>query len=260
MFRWLLRFLFPPKCVFCGHFVENDHFSVCKDCFLDIPYNHGYRCTRCDTPIDAIYGDGLCKTCKSHKRGFDKVYAPLLYKDTVRKSIIGFKFHGKIARSRTFASFIVMHMREASAPHPDIITYVPMHPKKEMRRGYNQAKLLAEDISATICVPVVSTLKKCKDTSPQSSRSRRERFLALRGVFAFSCETDIKGKCILLIDDILTTGATLDTCARILKKAGAKQVIAATCAVTPPVGYAANENRGEFYDTTSYNNRANSFR
>ncbi len=260
MFRWLLRFLFPPKCIFCGTLVDNDRFSVCKKCFPHIPYNYNIRCKICDTPIDVVYGDKICTTCKTHKRAFTKAYAPLLYKDSVRKALIGFKFHGKVVRSETFASFIVMHMREEGAPRPDIITYVPMHPKKETERGYNQAALLANNIGKILNIPVVPMIKKCVNTPPQSSRNRRDRMIALRDVFSFACKTDISNQCILLVDDILTTGSTLDVCARILKKAGAAQVIAATAAVTPPVGYVSEKDREESYDTTSCYYGADSLR
>ncbi|MBE7024558.1 MAG: ComF family protein [Ruminococcaceae bacterium] len=232
MIRWILRLLFPPKCVFCRAVTENENFAVCQSCLLQIPHNRR-ACKICGAPLDTVYGDMVCVHCRKHRRAFTKAYVPFLYKDTVRTAILQFKFGGRKASAVTFASFILMKMRELEADRPDLITFVPMHFIRLGSRGYNQAALLAQALGEKLNVPVCATLRKTKNTMPQSRRRGRDRRQSLGDAFALRRNTDIQGKRILLLDDVITTGTTLNRCASVLKKAGADEIQIATVAATP---------------------------
>lgn len=231
MIRQLLRLLYPPKCVFCEMVVENDRFAVCESCTEDIPRNKR-ACKVCGTPLDTVFGDLLCVRCRKRKRAFSKAYVPFIYKDKARKAILSFKFRGKRASAKTFAAYILLKIRELEGQRPDVITFIPMHFIRRGMRGYNQAELLAKALGKMMNVPVVPTLWKTKHTLPQSKRRGQERLYALRDAYALRRDVDVAGKKILLIDDVITTGTTLNVCARILKTAGAEEIEVAAVAAT----------------------------
>lgn len=240
MIKGILRLLFPPKCVFCKDLTENENFAVCQSCLRDIWYNQR-ACTICGTPLDTVYGDTICTYCRRHKRNFTKAYVPFVYKDQVRSAILQFKFGGRRASAVTFAAFILMKMRELEAQRPDMITYVPMHFLRLGKRGYNQAALLASALGKMLNVPVCATLRKKKNTIPQSKKKGRDRRYSLQDAFALRKNTELRGKRILLLDDVITTGTTLHRCAGVLRKAGALEVQVAAVAAPPFSHKGANE-------------------
>ena len=231
MMRTLLRLLFPPKCVFCGRVTENENFAVCEDCLPHIPLNRR-ACRNCGTPLDTVYGDWMCTTCRKRKRAFTRAYVPFVYKDIAREAILRFKFGGRRGSAGTLAAYILLKMREMRAPRPDMITFVPLHFTRLGVRGYNQTALLARALGKMLGVPVQSTLRKMRNTPPQSKMSGRNRWAVQHDVFALKRDVDVAGKDVLLVDDVITTGATMHTCARHLKKAGAKTVEIAAAAAT----------------------------
>ncbi len=231
MKRFLLRLLYPPKCIFCEEVLENENFAVCRDCLAEISYNKR-ACRVCGTPLDTVYGEKLCPACRKKKRAFQKAYVPFIYKDAVRASILGFKFRGKRARAKTYAAFLLMKLKEEGAERPDVITFVPMHFIRRGKRGYNQAELLAKELGMLWSVPVEGTLRKTKHTRPQSRYRRKDRLTAPFKVYAEKNGVDIRGKKVLLVDDIITTGTTMQACARLLRKMGAKEIEIAAIAAT----------------------------
>lgn len=232
MVKGMLRLLYPPKCVFCDKVVENERFSVCDDCLSLVPYNHR-ACSVCGTPMDTVYGDLLCPACRKKRRKFKRVYVPFIYKDAVRDGILGLKFRGRKGRSTTFAAFIFLKLKEEKAPRPDLITYMPMHFIRLGKRGYNQAQLIAKALGEMMGVPTIKTLRKIKHTKPQSKLQGQARRHNLEGAIKPFEPENFIGKTVLLIDDVTTTGTSLETCAKELRYAGAKEVYAATVAATP---------------------------
>ncbi len=232
MMRHILRFFFPPKCIVCDAVVENDRFAVCADCLPKLPKNTR-ACERCGTPLDTVYGELLCTECRTKKRAFTRAFVPFIYKDTARKAILRFKFGGKRASAQTLAAFILLKAREMEARQPEVITFVPMHFIRRGMRGYNQAELLAKALGEMWNVPVEAMLRKKKHTPPQSKRSRRQRLVALRDAYAPLQKAEVRGKRVLLVDDVITTGSTMQACARILRAEGAREVqIAAVAGAT----------------------------
>lgn len=231
MIRSVLRLLFPPKCIFCGKVVDNDAFAVCEACMEDVPENER-ACRVCGVPLDTVYGPLLCTNCAGHRRPFRKAYVPFIYKDSVRKAILTFKFGGRRASAVTMAAYILLKMRALGAERPDIITFVPMHPFRLGMRGFNQSQLLASALGKMLGVSTEPLLKRTKYTKPQSKRKAQDRRRAVKDVYALRKNRDLKGKRILLIDDVITTGATLSACAALLKKGGAKSVEIGAVAAT----------------------------
>ncbi len=206
----ILNLLFPDKCVFCGKLTDKSR--VCEKCRDALPETTGRR------------------TAKSGEF-FNECIAPFYYLGIVRDSILRFKFHGKASYAQVYARYCSALIRERLSGKFDIITWVPVSRRRKRKRRYDQAELLAKAISFELGVPCVKTLKKIRHTPPQSTFTEAARRRAnVSGAFRWN-GNEIQEKRILLIDDIITTGATMSECARVLLMAGAEDVLACTVAM-----------------------------
>ncbi|HIT61992.1 MAG TPA: ComF family protein [Candidatus Caccovivens faecavium] len=219
--NWLenfLRLIFPPdiKCIFCGrdinHFYER---PFCDSCGKTLSFNIGNRCRICDEPIEneAI----VCDNCQRRKHYFKHAYCPLVYKDKVRENILSYKIDNKRYLALGYALLIVKYIGE-DIKNFDLITYVPMTRTRKKERSFNQAKLLAEEIGKIANLPVVECLKKNYDTKAQKELNYVERLDNIKNIFSVVDKDKIKNKNILLVDDIITTCATVDACAKELSR------------------------------------------
>lgn len=205
----LLDLLFPPKCAFCG---EHGIHGVCAKCEKALPY--------CQTPLHERTGIGIC-------------VAPLRYDGAVRESLLRFKFHGGRGNAEGYGAVLAQAVAEQCGGAFDLVTYVPVSDRRARERGYDQAFLLAKETCRTWDTEPVTLLKKKRDNPAQSSlTSAEERRANVLGVYEAKNVESIKNAHILLIDDILTTGATLRECVRVLKEAGAQSVLCATLAAS----------------------------
>ena len=207
-FSKLLDILFPRRCIFCGGLLDEDNVS-CTQCERSLPFREDPLCDEMMEPLD-------------------RLYCALTYEKQVPKGMANFKFHGKSHLAAYFVQLMLRQMRkQLEEEHIDLIVAVPMHRYKRRRRGYNQAELLAKQLSAELNIPHSTCLKKIRRSATQHELSGRERRSAQKG--SYSCEA-LQGQRVLLVDDICTTGSTLKECARVLKAAGASCVIgAAVC-------------------------------
>ncbi|MBQ7718081.1 MAG: ComF family protein [Clostridia bacterium] len=210
----ILNLIFPSKCIVCGEIIENDQIAICKECIKKIEFNKR-KCRICGKPLDTVYGEMICFRCKRVRRPFAMAFVPFIYKGNVRTAIKRYKFYHKISFYKTFAYFIFEEIQK-SGYVPDIVTYVPVHFTRLGERGFNQSKLVARELASLLGARLVPTLKKVKRTKPLYGMAARERENTVRGSFA--CKKEI-GDCrrILIVDDIITTGATLSECTKILK-------------------------------------------
>lgn len=224
----ILNKLFPPKCIFCNEILDGGDFCVCPKCAEEIPYNT-MKCRICGSAIDAVYGDRLCKRCRKVKRPFVKGFVPLLYDGEVSRAVKRFKFYGRRAYAKTFAVFIFLELR-SSEYIPDIVTFVPIHFIRHGARGYNQSQLIARELAGILKVPCLNAMKKTRYTLPLSRVKFSKRAELVKGAFEIRKNIDIKGKRVLLTDDILTTGTTVSECARVLRKAGCAEISVAAIA------------------------------
>ena len=206
----ILSLFYPDRCVFCGKFAGKSR--VCEKCGDVLPETTGQR---------------------SAKRGefFTTCISPFYYVGIVRDSILKFKFSRRQSYASVYAGFCARLIRERLEGKYEIITWVPVSRKRRAKRGFDQSELLAKAISKELGVPCTKMLIKKRHTPPQSTFTGIERRRAnVSGAFK-SFGNDITGKRILLIDDILTTGATLSECSRVLLMAGADDVVACTVAM-----------------------------
>lgn len=232
-FCGLFQAVFPDDCRVCGvPLVQISRIPVCRKC-LDAPevLCADYSCASCHTPFLNPYPldeEGRCALCRLGVTGFDTVYTFGSYEDTLRELIHLFKYE----RVRTLAKPLgALAVRAIPTEHEfDVIVPMPLHWKKRWSRGYNQSELLAKEIAKRWGVPVVRAVRRVKDTPPQAGLSNSKRRLNVRGAFAIA--RDVKGLRVLLVDDVLTTGATASACANVLKRAGAKRVAVAAVART----------------------------
>ncbi len=229
---WLLNLLFPKhiKCVFCGKELnENAYNDTCEDCLKDLPYIT-YACARCGGPITEN-NDGVCLDCKMNNYNFAKAKSALIYKDSVVRAVHKFKYNGQKFLCVPFANLMFDELLTWDV-NVDVVTNVPMFKKKEKARRYNQSTLLAKEIAEKLNVPFVEFTFKVVDNSTQTKLSYKERRENVKDVYVFNKELkpEVKGKSVLVVDDIFTTGATSDEIAKVLMKAGAKEVNVLTLA------------------------------
>ena len=211
VFDYILSLIYPPKCVFCGTVIDKS--DICEECEKTLPYTKG----------DSIY----------QKFPFvDKCISPLYYKDYVRRAVLRFKFAGCSCYSRRLAG-IMSECAENNLDcgSIDMVSCIPLSRKRMHDRGYNQAELLAKEISKKVGVEYLPTLKKIRHNTAQSTiKDSKQRAANVIGAYRVIDAEEVKGKYILLVDDVVTTGSTVSECARILKKSGAKAVYCVTLA------------------------------
>ena len=212
--------LFPTRCPYCGRVILPGEFS-CKECQPQLRRLHLPVCTKCGVEREEHHrscGGFLCA-------------APFSYQGVVRKGIIDFKFHQKAPYAACFAGEIAAQIKRFGWENElQLITFVPMWSKKERERGYNQAELLARALSKELGIPCAPLLKKSFDNQIQHSLTAARRKQNVKGAFGLFHGELVKDKIILLCDDIMTTGSTLQEGAKMLEKHGAKGVYCAVIA------------------------------
>lgn len=213
-----LKTLFSQDCQLCG---VRSRECLCVDCERDLPYRRAGGCPCC-----AIEGAGnqLCGACLSEAPSFDRAIAVFRYAFPVDRLLQSYKFNQNLALTRFFADALVRSVATA-APRPDVIIAIPLARSRLAERGFNQSALLADGVASALGIThAAHELLKVRDTPPQSGLDRAARLKNVRG--AFDCAHSLVGKHIALVDDVMTTGATLSEAARVLKKAGAASVSA----------------------------------
>ena len=233
-FNGIVETLFPSNvtCFLCGEEVWNDKYVLCNTCEREVVFPDKI-CLKCGTPLHSLAN--YCLTCKNNKRYFTMARAPLVYKDKVAGAIKRFKYENKKYMARYFATFMAeeFERNKNEIGKIDFLVPVPLHEDKEKERGFNQSALLAEEFSKIIEIPVLKgNLVRVKNTKTQTELSYKERQENLEKAFKVLNWREVKGKRIILIDDVLTTGSTLNHCAHALLKSGAAAVYALTAATT----------------------------
>lgn len=220
----LTETFFPNSftCDICG--VETFDGNLCPDCKKTVTFNFETRCPVCGRKTETAQ---ICLECKAQVPIYKRAVSPLVYEGGAILLIARFKNGG--AYLKEYLSSLLAKAAE-ELPKYDCITYVPMTKKAKKRRGYHQTKLLAACLAERTGVPAVDALEKIRETEVQKGLSRKERANNLKACFKIRDKSLVKGKSVLLVDDVLTTGATADEASRVLLKAGAAQVLVATVA------------------------------
>lgn len=215
-----LDLLFPPRCAGCGRL--GSHW--CAECQAGVTIIRGATCPRCGLPETSAK---LCADCRGHPSAFDQARAWARYDAGLRPVVVALKYRSNQGLSWVLAEKMAGHL-EALPWQPDVILPVPLAEPRLRERGHNQAALLAQPLSTMIGLPFLSrALVRQRDTPKQVGLSLHARRENMRD--AFWAEVDqVRGRCCLVVDDVMTTGATLDAAAAALKRAGAAQVFALT--------------------------------
>lgn len=228
--RWLRAFvnaIFPDECRVCGERLrEVSRIPVCGRCLQDhAPLTAEYQCIACRMPFVNRFPldeEGRCAMCRLGLSGFDAVYSYGSYDGALRKLIHLFKYNGVRPLAAHFGKLLAVALpREERF---DLIVPMPLHWRRRWERGYNQARLLAREISKRWNAPVGSVVRRTRWTRPQAGLSNAKRRANVAGVFRMKRGTRLDGMRVLLVDDVLTTGASASACARVLKRAGARRV------------------------------------
>jgi ComF family protein len=233
--RFLQLFL-PPLCPGCGRILEEGREGVCPACLEGIRWIRSPLCSICGAPFSSQEGgDHPCGSCLTRKNYFTIARALGSYQGTLREAIHRWKYGRKAPLGRLFGVWMAEGFnRFWPSDPPHLILPVPLHRHRLRERGFNQALDLASRVSRRTGIPFERrTLIKCFSTPPQAGLHAADRERAIRGVFRVAHGERIRGKRILLVDDVFTTGATANECARVLLAAGADRVDVFTLAHTP---------------------------
>jgi len=232
--RSLIDFFFPPQCPFCGRVLGGSAANrPCPLCLAQIKLFDHPRCPCCGLGFVTEQGeDHLCAGCLTEERYFTTARAIGPYEGLMKEAIPRFKYHGAIRLAKPLG-LLLAEYQDPDFPFSefDLILAVPLHRRRLRQRGFNQATLLARRVSRAHSIPLDSTsLLRTRFTEPQTQLSGPERLKNIRGAFKVFRPEIIVGKHILLIDDVFTTGATVQECAKVLLKGRAKQVDVLTLA------------------------------
>lgn len=216
--------LFPVSytCDVCG--IETFGSNICPDCLKEMTFNDKVTCPICGRKT---VRDEICIECKAKPPLYDCAISALVYESATVNLIYKFKNGGAYLKDY-FADLLYEKLKDY--PKIDYITFVPMTKKAERKRGYNQARLLAESLSERLNIPVADVIQKVKNTSQQKSLSGKDRANNLAGSFKAQSGRPLLDKTVLLVDDILTTGATADAVCYKLFTTGVEKVYFATIA------------------------------
>jgi ComF family protein len=204
----------PQACVLCG--AECGPATLCAPCRSDLPWLPVNRCPVCALPVP---GSRLCGACIVRPPRFDRVDAPFAYRYPVAALIHALKYGGRLALARTLGEALA----QAVPGDADAIVPMPLAPERLKQRGFNQALEIARVVAARTGIPLLRhAVRKVRDTPPQVALPWKERARNVRR--AFACDADLSGQRIAVVDDVLTTGATLDELACVVRAAGAVRV------------------------------------
>jgi competence protein ComFC len=232
LFEAAASLLYPPVCALCGGKTRAGEY-LCEQCEGKAMRIVAPFCQQCSEPFEgAITSAFTCTNCAHREIYFDAAVAAYRGRGIVRQIIHDFKYARQIHLRHLVAHWLLgaFDDERLRGRQFDLIVPVPLHPTRQRERGFNQAGLLAELLSARISIPCKPLLERIRYTTTQTALDRAERMENLHNAFRLRKKTDVRGLHVLLIDDVLTTGSTLSECARMLKRAGAISVYAATAA------------------------------
>lgn len=217
----LLDYALPPRCPGCGVVVAGGH-RFCLECWRGLDFLGGPACARCGDPFPGGVGEGDCDRCLARPPAFDRMAAAVTYGDAARALALRLKYAGRPGVAETMARQMARLIDGAGGA---LLVPVPLHRWRLWRRGYNQAALLARALGRRTGAQVaVDLLARTRATPSMRGLNPSERRRLVRDVFVVPRPERAAGQDILLIDDVYTTGATADACARALKRAGARSV------------------------------------
>jgi len=236
-FRQAIRFVLPVECIACGRSLSTDPVPFfCAACWCTIHPFGQPACASCDQPFVSQAATNCtpnhqCQQCQEQPPDFQRAWTLFPYLPPLREAICSFKYRGKHTLAQPLARLMISAL--PSGLDVDVIVPVPLHPTRLRAREFNQSLLLADQLGRYLALPVSATnLVRTAATEPQTTLTRQARLQNLKKAFAVRRPRDIAEKRVLLVDDVFTTGTTLNECAKALRKAGSGPVFALTLART----------------------------
>ncbi|MBI2383062.1 MAG: ComF family protein [Gammaproteobacteria bacterium] len=209
----------PGLCAYCG--APAGGIAVCAACARALPWN-APACRGCAMPV-AAPEQALCAECAADPPPFDAAFAAFRFEPPVQQAVHGLKYEARFHFGRMLGRLMAQRLAARPEPLPELLIPVPLHRRRLARRGYNQALLLARELAAVLALRVeAGAARRCRATADQIGQSRRERRHNMQG--AFVVERPLAGLHVALLDDVMTTGATLGELARACRAAGAARV------------------------------------
>lgn len=221
----------PRSCARCEQLGSQEEGFWCSECLEKIPWVASPICPRCGRPYPDAPGapDHLCGECSQEIFHFTSARSAVLHSGIVRDRIHQFKFGGRLEWIPPLVELLKKAYAGWEIPPPEIVLPVPLHLKRLRERGFNQSGLMAKEFARCLGLPVsFDTLVRKNWTDPQTRLNRDQRHINVKNAFEVCEGEDVKGRRILILDDVYTTGTTLSECARMLRKKGALEVYALT--------------------------------
>lgn len=249
----LLDIIYPVRCVVCSEIYRNNNgeIKICEKCINKITFITIEYCKKCGRELSqkfyqSNYTDSnseVCENCKGRNFYFTKNIACFTYKEEIRTSLFKIKYRGSPDYCKTYGILMYERLKQSlSYDNFDIIIAVPLHKKKYRDRGFNQAFLLAKKISELCNIPIIDNcLVRIRNTSAQKDLSPEQRIINIQGSMAIKDISKIIYKKILLVDDIYTTGITLNECSKVLIENGAAEVTCITMSAVPEGNFASKK-------------------
>lgn len=227
------RLLYPDVCLCCNDRGENG-LDLCHRCRERLPWT-AYSCKRCARPL-ADDDAETCGSCDNQDIYFDRTFAPFLFDQFIREAIYEFKFNGKLNYGMLLARLLARYVRQRQLEAPDMLVPVPLYHKRLRKRGFNQALKVARVLGKSIHCPVsFKDVRRIRETQEQMELPAAQRYANVRNAFALrTSRSPFNGKRVAVIDDVMTTGNTVNEMAKCLRRAGAKEIHVWVIARTKP--------------------------
>ena len=242
IFGQFIDLIYPPRCSICERYLWNNRANngqqallFCKPCFDGFSEITSPLCLTCGMPFGSeVEEDHLCEECLRKRPFYDAARAPYLYEGSIMEAIHQFKYAGRSHLAKSLGSLMTSFAREwMDKANSTLMMPVPLHPVRLRERGFNQSLVLARYAAPLLGAELdFLSLRRIRYTRPQTGLKISERKKNVHRAFEVVDKMAVKGRTILLVDDVTTTGNTLNECARILKRAGSKEVFCLTLART----------------------------
>ncbi len=229
--------VFPPCCSICDESVSSSYEIICSSCRDGFVRVSGNICETCGRPLsDAQEKGAVCGRCITEPPPFEMARYGFFHVGNLRRALIDFKYFGRLHHGQGLALLLNETFQQAfSKKDIDLIIPMPMHPRRLIKRGFNQVVLLGDRLARATGIPMKrDTLRKIKDTMPQVGLTRTQRLTNVAGSFGVLSPEEVCDRSLLLLDDVSTTGSTIKEATHVLKRAGASSVAVLVLALRIP--------------------------
>lgn len=224
--KYPLLLLFPPRCIVCGKVISRSEEFFCGECAKKLVRIKEPRCEVCGGQLPSEFAMARCADCQAGVP-YDKCFVPFEYRDGVKDMVKRMKFRGRPAAFRYIAREIAAELVDF---RPDLITFVPQNRKTRRKRGYNQTELIARELARLLKVPVKPTLIRSESGERQVTLNRADRLKNAARLYS-QRNMSLSGS-VLIVDDVITTGATMKACCKLLRRMGCDKVYGVAAAKT----------------------------